>query len=228
MRFRGSMPAVVLAAGLALAGAVLAAPRTQTETKLQLVVSKWDSTFAAGGSIPSARKYLLRILGRPGEYVTLSAGGLARAWVVSFCTPTVCAPFHLSLQLPQSGEFDIELQVIPPDSARRLKAQVTLGALAANSRVTLLASTLPSDAPTFCTCRRTSSSLSRSSAWWYRRSSSAREHSPSTSGHHGAESSGWLRSREPLDLIAATKTITNARNACAANTRPTKPNSLCP
>ena len=39
MRFRGSMPAVVLAAGLALAGAVLAAPRTQTETKLQLVVS---------------------------------------------------------------------------------------------------------------------------------------------------------------------------------------------
>lgn len=113
---------------------------------VHLTLDRWPSTKALSGTVPNARLYLLRVTGKPGESVLLRATGLPREWIASFCTPRVCAPFRVSFQMPRKGELDTELQIIPPDRDKNVKARFTIAALAADARATLVGSTSPKDA----------------------------------------------------------------------------------
>ena len=67
------------------------------------------------GSVASTLKYRLVVAGTAGKNVDLRAAGLPKGWVASFCTDRVCAPFKVSVALPQSGVKVIEFQLVPPD-----------------------------------------------------------------------------------------------------------------
>jgi peroxiredoxin len=65
------------------------------------------------GSIASTYKYRLVVTGAPGSTIALTAGGLPKRWVGSFCTDRVCAPFRTSVVVPASGVKVVEFQVVP-------------------------------------------------------------------------------------------------------------------
>jgi hypothetical protein len=70
------------------------------------------------GSVTSTYKYRLVVAGTPGKNVALSAAGLPKRWVASFCSDRQCAPFRTTVALPSSGVKVIEFQVIPQSAAR--------------------------------------------------------------------------------------------------------------
>jgi hypothetical protein len=133
---RAALLVPALAVCLSLLAPVVPLPAQATQT-LHLSLGRWTSAQALNGSVPNVRKYLLRVTGKPGEFVQLAASGLPKGWIVSFCTPSICAPFHESVQLSKSGEFDTELQIIPADSDLRVRTHFTVAARAAGSRVEL-------------------------------------------------------------------------------------------
>lgn len=69
------------------------------------------------GSVASTYKYRLVVAGTPGKSVALSASGLPKNWVASFCSDRVCAPFRTTVALPESGVKVVEFQVIPQSAA---------------------------------------------------------------------------------------------------------------
>ncbi|MBD5654879.1 MAG: hypothetical protein IAI50_06825, partial [Candidatus Eremiobacteraeota bacterium] len=66
------------------------------------------------GSIPNTMKYRLIVAGLAGRTVALSASGVPKGWVASFCSDKECAPFKTSVELPNSGVKIVEFQLIPP------------------------------------------------------------------------------------------------------------------
>ncbi len=68
------------------------------------------------GSLASTMKYRLVVTGKSGKSVDLHAAGVPKGWVASFCSDRVCAPFKVSVELPQSGVKVIEFQLVPPGS----------------------------------------------------------------------------------------------------------------
>jgi peroxiredoxin/tetratricopeptide (TPR) repeat protein len=66
------------------------------------------------GSVPNTIKYRLVVAGQAGRSVALHAAGVPKGWVASFCTDRVCAPFKVSVALPDSGVKVIEFQLVPP------------------------------------------------------------------------------------------------------------------
>lgn len=78
------------------------------------------------GSIPNTRKFRLVVVGTPGKDVAMSAGGVPKGWVASFCTDRVCSPSKVTLAIPDSGVKIVEFQLIPPgNDARTPKIRVT-------------------------------------------------------------------------------------------------------
>ncbi|MDQ2859029.1 MAG: redoxin family protein [Candidatus Eremiobacteraeota bacterium] len=78
------------------------------------------------GSIPNTRKFRLVVVGTSGKDVALSAGGVPKGWVASFCTDRVCSPSKVTLAVPTSGVKIVEFQLIPPgNDARTPKVRVT-------------------------------------------------------------------------------------------------------
>jgi peroxiredoxin len=78
------------------------------------------------GSIPNTFKYRLVVAGPSGRTVALTASGVPKGWVASFCTDKVCAPFRTSVALPDSGVKIVEFQLIPPQAkASAPKVRVT-------------------------------------------------------------------------------------------------------
>ena len=66
------------------------------------------------GSIPNTIKYRLIVAGASGKNVALRAAGVPKGWVASFCSDRVCAPFRVSVAIPESGVKVIEFQLVPP------------------------------------------------------------------------------------------------------------------
>jgi hypothetical protein len=66
------------------------------------------------GSTPNTIKYRLVVAGQPGRNVALHTADVPKGWVASFCTDRVCAPFKVSVALPDSGVKVIEFQLVPP------------------------------------------------------------------------------------------------------------------
>jgi len=79
------------------------------------------------GSIASTIKYRLAVSGPAGNHVALTATGLPKGWIGSFCSDRLCSPFASTIVIPQSGIKLVEFQVVPPDSARHI-AQVRIHA----------------------------------------------------------------------------------------------------
>jgi len=86
------------------------------------------------GSVSSTFKYRLVVSGTPGKTVTLSASGLPKSWIASFCTDRVCAPFKVVTTLAPSGVKVIEFQVIPDGPNLKATPTVRVDATAGGSR----------------------------------------------------------------------------------------------
>ncbi len=68
------------------------------------------------GSLSSTVKYRLVVAGAPGSTVRLSAVGLSKGWLASFCTDRLCSPMQRIVALPSSGVKILEFQLIPNDA----------------------------------------------------------------------------------------------------------------
>jgi peroxiredoxin len=66
------------------------------------------------GSIPNTIKYRLVVADVAGRNVALEATGVPKGWVASFCSDRVCAPFRVSVSIPESGVKVVEFQLVPP------------------------------------------------------------------------------------------------------------------
>jgi peroxiredoxin len=66
------------------------------------------------GSIPNTIKYRLVVAGTPGHNIALAATDVPSHWVASFCSDRVCAPFRVSILIPESGVKVVEFQLVPP------------------------------------------------------------------------------------------------------------------
>jgi hypothetical protein len=86
------------------------------------------------GSVSSTFKYRLVVSGAHGRTVTLRASGLPKAWIASFCTDRVCAPFKVVTTLAASGVKVIEFQVIPDGPNRRQSPRIRVDAVTGGSR----------------------------------------------------------------------------------------------
>jgi hypothetical protein len=59
--------------------------------------------------------------------LALSASGLPKRWIGSFCTDRVCAPFRTSVVVPAGGVKVVEFQVVPT-AAHKGSANVRIDA----------------------------------------------------------------------------------------------------
>ncbi|HZW53955.1 MAG TPA: redoxin family protein [Candidatus Elarobacter sp.] len=84
--------------------------------KTALSLAPWTGPDLPG-SVTSTYKYRLVVAGTPGKTVALTASGLPKRWVASFCSDRQCAPFRTTVALPPSGVKVIEFQVIPQSAA---------------------------------------------------------------------------------------------------------------
>jgi hypothetical protein len=98
----------------------LSAPATR------LSVEPWTgSDFQATSE--EAAKYRLEVSGKPNAAVHLRALGVARGWLAAFCTPHLCSPQRIDVQLPRSGDavFQFELIRESGDAPRQSGATIT-------------------------------------------------------------------------------------------------------
>jgi len=94
---------------LILAAAV-SAPATH------LIVERWTGANLVT-TTSAAVKYRLRVVGAPNATLALRAAGVAKGWLAAFCTPTVCAPTHVDVTLPPSGQAVYQFELIREDSS---------------------------------------------------------------------------------------------------------------
>lgn len=78
------------------------------------------------GSLSSTVKYRLVVASRPGSTVQLTATGLSKGWIASFCSDKICSPMQRTVSIPASGVKIFEFQLIPNDAhaAAHTKVQV--------------------------------------------------------------------------------------------------------
>jgi hypothetical protein len=91
-------------AALLLAAAVTAA-------SAQLEIQPWNGKDLPTAS-QSAAKYRLIVTGKPNERLRLEATRVADGWLGAFCTPKVCAPGHVVVDLPKSGRAVYQFELI--------------------------------------------------------------------------------------------------------------------
>jgi hypothetical protein len=81
-----------------------------------LVLEPWT-----GSNLPTvtttAQKYRLRVVGAPNAALVLHADGLAKGWLAAFCTPRVCAPMHVDVTLPKTGEAVYQFELIREENS---------------------------------------------------------------------------------------------------------------
>lgn len=91
-------------AALLLASTVAAGPA-------RLEIQPWS-----GKDLPaathSAAKYRLVVTGKPNAHLRLDATRVADGWLGAFCTPHVCAPGHVVVDLPKSGQAIYQFELI--------------------------------------------------------------------------------------------------------------------
>ncbi|MGA8535639.1 MAG: hypothetical protein WB615_16140 [Candidatus Tumulicola sp.] len=97
-----------------LAALMLAAAVSTPATRLLL--EPWTgANLAVAASV--AAKYRLRVVGAPNARLELRADGVAKGWIAAFCTPTVCAPTHVDVKLPQTGYAVYQFELIREDTS---------------------------------------------------------------------------------------------------------------
>lgn len=91
-------------AAFVLASAVAATPA-------HLEIQPWNGKNFPTAS-QAAAKYRLIVTGKPNARVRLEATGVADGWLGAFCTPHVCAPGHVDVDLPKSGQAVYQFELI--------------------------------------------------------------------------------------------------------------------
>lgn len=92
-------------AALVLASAVAAAAPAHLE------IQPWNGKDLPTAS-QAAAKYRLIVTGKPNAHVRLEATGIADGWLGAFCTPNVCAPGRVDVDLPKSGHAVYQFELI--------------------------------------------------------------------------------------------------------------------
>lgn len=76
-----------------------------------LTVKPWTgSDFQVTSN--SAAKYRLEVSGKPNATVNLRALNVAQGWLAAFCTPKLCSPQRVDVQLPHSGQAVLQFELI--------------------------------------------------------------------------------------------------------------------
>jgi hypothetical protein len=76
-----------------------------------LMVEPWTgSDFQVTSS--HAAKYRLKVSGKPNATVSLRAVGVAQGWLAAFCTPKLCSPQRIDVELPHSGQAIFQFELI--------------------------------------------------------------------------------------------------------------------
>jgi hypothetical protein len=76
-----------------------------------LTIEPWTgSDFQVTSS--GAAKYRLKVSGKPNATVNLRALHVAQGWLAAFCTPKLCSPQRVDVQLPRSGEAIFQFELI--------------------------------------------------------------------------------------------------------------------
>jgi hypothetical protein len=106
-----------------IAALLLAA--TVAAASAHLAIEPW-----IGKDLPTttqaAAKYRLVVSGRPKARFRLEATEIADGWLGAFCTPRACAPGHVDVELPKSGEMTFQFELIregdsaPAESGARI------------------------------------------------------------------------------------------------------------
>jgi hypothetical protein len=77
----------------------------------QLSIQPWTGNDFQN-TASTAAKYRLRVSGRPNTTLRLHAEGVARGWLAAFCTPKLCSPQQVEVQIPQSGDTVFQFELI--------------------------------------------------------------------------------------------------------------------
>ncbi len=91
-------------AALVVASLIAAAPA-------RLEIQPWNGKDFPSAS-QAAAKYRLIVTGKPKAHVRLEATGVAEGWLGAFCTPKLCAPAHVDVDLPTSGRAVFQFELI--------------------------------------------------------------------------------------------------------------------
>jgi|SRR6185312_11306266 len=91
--------------------AALLIAATVTATSARLEIQPWTGKDLPT-STQSAARYRLVVMGKPNEHLRLEATGVADGWLGAFCTPEVCAPGHVNVDLPKSGKAVYQFELI--------------------------------------------------------------------------------------------------------------------
>lgn len=76
-----------------------------------LAVKPWTgSDFQVTST--NAAKYRLEVTGKPDATVNLRALNVAQGWLAAFCTPKLCSPQRVDVQLPHSGQAVVQFELI--------------------------------------------------------------------------------------------------------------------
>lgn len=91
-----------------------------------LILRPWHGPSLPTAS-PAAVKYKLTVHGTAEQRVELNAQGLPAGWVASFCTKTLCSPYHYRMELNDRGVGVIEFQAIRTDDSapKHVEVKVT-------------------------------------------------------------------------------------------------------
>jgi hypothetical protein len=81
------------------------------QTATHLDVEPWTGSDYQVTSTDAA-KYRLEVGGKPNSVVRLRAAGVAQGWLAAFCTPRLCSPQRIDLDLPDSGDAVIQFELI--------------------------------------------------------------------------------------------------------------------
>jgi thiol-disulfide isomerase/thioredoxin len=92
--------------------ATVALEARQPNGKTSISLAPWTGPDLPG-SATGTFKYRLVVAGAPGKTIALSASGLPKHWIASFCSDRQCEPTRTTVALPSSGVKVIELTLVP-------------------------------------------------------------------------------------------------------------------
>lgn len=90
-----------------------------------LSIQPWTGTDLQT-TTSDAAKYRLLVSGRPEQTVRLKASQVAQGWLAAFCTPKLCAPQHVSVKLPRSGQAFLQFELIRESDAAPKQSGATI------------------------------------------------------------------------------------------------------
>jgi hypothetical protein len=81
------------------------------QSATQLSIQPWTGTDFQT-TTTTAAKYRLEVDGKPNATVRLRASHVENGWLAAFCTPKLCSPHEVDVQLPHSGSAVFQFELI--------------------------------------------------------------------------------------------------------------------